>query len=532
MKVKLIPVIAILASFATMARADLPTGYLVWTKGEERSPESRKIYRMTLPEKSDIKPLTSGTPGEDIECQISPDGKWVAYAKAKLPGQSYHQTKMWKLYIVSIHGIGDGREEIKIDDNGYWPSWGEGGEIFYSQVDEEGGSQHTRIMRVTLDEYGAVQEKVSVFSTREHFAYITDMNECFMAPDGSWFAARTRGEEAYAGVGAVSLHPPAFHLLAKAGSVGCMPCVAPSGDWGLIAGRDHGIRWGEAPDVPNRQEDQLLIPPFSDQDLCYHPGISSDEKWALASHSTDDDHNAGPYDLYIYALDSKTAGEAQLLAGDGFNGWPDLWVGQPSDPPPPRPHIDSFAPDRWTIETGGQVQLAWQTSFADQVTLDSQPVEVDGGSLVTPTSSTTYRLLAESNLVEQSDSANVEIVVNPEARAVTIDTFTLSPDTIVTGDSAILEWSVSDPYQLDINGQPVAPTGSIEVSPVATTDYVLTVGGHEGPVSRTLTLTVTELKQGLDDRGGCFCGFTTSPGGLAALGLLLLWFSRRRRTRA
>ena len=137
------------------ARAELPTGYLVWSKGEAYRPESRRIYRLTLPDKTDLKPLTSGTPGEDIECQISPDGRWVAYAKAKLPGQNYHQTKMWKIYIVSIHGIGDGREEIKIDDNGYWPSWGAAGELYYSQVDEEGGSQHTRIMRVTLDESGS-----------------------------------------------------------------------------------------------------------------------------------------------------------------------------------------------------------------------------------------------------------------------------------------------------------------------------------------------------------------------------------------
>jgi len=509
------------------ARAELPTGYLVWSKGEAYRPESRRIYRLTLPDKTDLKPLTSGTPGEDIECQINPDGRWVAYAKAKLPGQNYHQTKMWKIYIVSIHGIGDGREEIKIDDNGYWPSWGAAGELYYSQVDEEGGSQHTRIMRVTLDEFGAVLEKVTVFSTREHFAYITDMNECFMAPDASWFAARTRGEERYAGVGAISLHPPAFHLLAKAGSVGCMPYVAPSGSWGLIAGRDRGIRWGDAPDVPGRREDQQLIAPFSDGDLCYHPGISSDEKWVLAAHSTDDDHNAGPYDLYIYPLAGKSVGEAQLIAGGGFNGWPSLWVGQPGDPPPPQPHIDSFMPERWTIEAGNQVELSWQTSFADRVTLDGQPVATDGSSLVSPDTTTTYLLEAASSLVEHTDSASVEVVVNPEPRAVTIDSFTVTPDSIVSGDSAVLRWQVSNPYQLDINGRPVTPSGSLEVSPVADTDYVLTASGHQGPASRTLTLSVGELTQGLPDRGGCFCG-QTSPGGLLLLGLALVWLWRRR----
>jgi Tol biopolymer transport system component len=110
------------------ALAEPPQGYLVWIKGELGSKTSRKVYRMTLPEKSDVMALTSG---EDVECQISPDGKWVAYAKSKLPDTDYHQFERWKLYLVSIHGVGDGREEIKIDDNGYWPSWGDDNVLYY-----------------------------------------------------------------------------------------------------------------------------------------------------------------------------------------------------------------------------------------------------------------------------------------------------------------------------------------------------------------------------------------------------------------
>ena len=49
---------------------------------------SRRVYRMSLPAKDDIRALTSG---EDVECQVSYDGRWVAYAKAKLPGGTdYH----------------------------------------------------------------------------------------------------------------------------------------------------------------------------------------------------------------------------------------------------------------------------------------------------------------------------------------------------------------------------------------------------------------------------------------------------------
>ncbi len=536
MKPSLILVATMVLSTAAAAGAELPTGYFVWTKGEARSPETRKIYRMTLPDKTDIKPLTSATPGEDIECQISPDGKWVAYAKAKLPGQNYHQTKMWKLYIVSIHGIGDGREEIKIDDNGYWPSWGEDGRLYYSQVDEDGGSQHTRIMRVTLDDYGGVTERVEVFITRDYFSDITDMNECFMSPDATWFAARTRGEQDVSGVGAISLHPPEFHLLARAGSVGCMPYIAPSGKWGLIAGRDHGIRWGQAPGVADRKEDQLLVPAFSSDDLCYHPGISSDEKWVLAGHSTDDDHNSGPYDIYIYSLDQaspgkKTVGEPQLLAEGGFNGWPDLWIGQPSDPPPPRPHIDSFGPQSWTIEIGQDVTLSWKTSFADLVELNGQEVQNDGAMTLSPDTTTTYELVASSSKVDDVDTKQVEVKVNQQPQPVGIDSFMVEPGSIVTGDSAVLSWSVSNPYQLDINGNQVEPTGSMEVSPVATTQYVLTATGFDGPVSQSMTLEVTELKQGLDDRGGCFCGGGSSFSWFA-LGVFVFWIIRRRKAGA
>ncbi|MBW2704342.1 MAG: hypothetical protein JRF33_26285 [Deltaproteobacteria bacterium] len=511
-------------------RAELPTGYFVWSQGESLRPETRKIYRMTLPEKTDVRVLTSGTPGADIEGQISPDGKWVAFAKAKLPDSTYHMTKMWKIYVVSIHGIGDGREENKIDDNGYWPSWGADGELYYSQVDDDGsGSEHTRIMRVTLDDYGFVQEKVEIFSTREHFPNFIDMNECYMAPGADWFAARIRGEESESGVGAISLHPPEFHLLAKAGSVGCMPIVAPSGTWGLIAGRDKGIRWGDAPGIPDRLEDEMLIPPRSDGDLCYHPGISTDEQWVLAAHSTESNHDSGPYDVYIYKLTGKTVDEGQVLAEGGFNGWPHVWVGEPSDPPPPKPHVDSFMPDSWTLTAGDTVELSWQTSFADEITLDGQSVDPDGNATFSPSATTSFRLVASSTEVTETDEASVEITVNDSDLPVVIESFELVPDSIELGESALLSWSVQNPHTLNVNGNPVTPEGSMEVSPVTTTDYVLTATGHQGPVTATVTLTVEELKQGLEDRGGCFCG-SMAPGGTTLFGLGLIWlFMKRRR---
>jgi len=522
----------VLLAGAGPARANLPTGYLVWSKGTVGDRSSRKIYRMTLPGKTDIKALTSG---EDVESQISPDGKWVAYAKTKIPmaGEDYHNFHLWKLYLVSIHGMGQGRKEIKIDDDGYWPSWGDKDVLYYNRPD--GGPKHSQIVRVTLDSHGQVKDRQVIFSSKSAFGGIGEVNECFLAPDASWFAARTRGSAAYNGVGAFQMTPPKYFKLAQAGSVGCMPYVAPSGKWGFIAGAEYGIRWGHAPGVTGRQQDQLLIPAQAGK-KCYHPGISTDGQWMMTGQGTEQDHNAGRYDIYLYALNPKsmTVSGEQALASGGFNGWPHLWVGTPTAPPPPRPRITAFYPSSYTITKGSTVTLTWTTSEAEQVALDGQPVSTDGTQKVQPTATTTYTLVAKSSKVSDIHRSKVTVKVNATAQAVAIQDFSIEPQSIEQGRSATVKWRVNNPTTLDLNGERLWPEGSLQVSPLQTTTFVLTARGHQGPVTSSVTLTVTAISDGLlPDRGGFLChmsGPLTAPD-VGALLLLLLLLGAAQLTR-
>ena len=512
-------------SLGAAALAELPTGYLVWVHGDVYDRASRKVHRLTLPQMTDEIVLTSG---EDTECQISPDGKWVAYAKAKVPQTDYHQFGRWKIYVVSIHGMGDGREEIKIDDNGYWPSWSEDNALNYSQVDDE-DSHHTTIMRVYIDDYGTILSQQKVYSTQTDFAAIREVNECFVSPDGSWFAARTRGSSSINGVSAFTIDPAGQMLIARAGSVGCMPYVAPSGDWALIAGRDQGIRWGHAPHIVARKEDQLLIPPREDGDLCYHPGVSSDGKWVMAAHSKDDDHNAGDYQIYLYSLSADMqVDHGQPLTSEGFNGWPHIWVGQPSDPPAPRPHIDSFYPEAYTIIKGEPVLLKWTTSFSDQVQLDGQDVEPDGQQSVTPEQDAVYQLIARSSYAQGEDQAQTSIRVLDQPEAVQIVDFTASQSAIKPGESSLLSWRVENATTLALQQRQVAPAGSLEVSPDKTTVYSLQAAGHLGPVEKQLTVTVEGFDDTLPDRGGCMCTSFSSQGGILILLCAVFWCRLRR----
>ena len=316
-------VLAVLATALPCALAGaLPKGYLVWSRGTQGDSASRKCFRMTLPGKTDQVALTRG---EDISCQISPDGKWVAYAKARVAGSDYQSFDRWMIYIVSIQGVGGGGAEIKGADEGYWPSWGKtSATLYYNKAN----GKHTRIMRASISSTGKVSGSALFLSTKSAFSSIPEINECFVSPDGLWFAGRTRGDAAKSGVGAFLLDPATWKLLGRVGTAGCMPYVAPSGTWGFNSGSSSGIRWGDAPQVSGRKEDQQLIAPRGSSYKCFHPGISTDEKWVMSGQSTSSDQNAGPWDIYIYQLDAKTkkVSNEQLLVGGGFNGWPHIWI--------------------------------------------------------------------------------------------------------------------------------------------------------------------------------------------------------------
>ena len=516
------------------ARADLPQGYLVWSRGTPDDPASRQLYRMTLPALDDQHALTTG---EDVEPRISPDGKWIAYAKAKYPGGSdYHDFTLWRPYIVSIHGAAAGRKEIKIDDDGAWPSWGGGGALFYNQAD---GTQ-SRIMRVELDDQGTVVKRQIWLSTKDVFSEYVELNECFLAPDESWFAGRTRGNATQNGVSGFVVSPPLSCLVARAGSIGCMPFVAPSGTFAIIAGAGQGIRWGQSPFFSNRVEDQLLIAPLTASHLAYHPGVSSDEKWVLAAQGTDTDHNAGRYDLYIHPLDTATmtAGAGQAMTADGFNGWPHLWVGTPGPPPLPQPAIADFTASSYTVAPGETATLSWSTFGADLVSLAGATVTSDGSLAVQPALTTAYTLLAQSSQVTTSDTRTLTIVVNPSPLPVSIDIFAANPARITKGTSATLSWQVSNATTLDLNGTRVAPTGALEVSPLVATTYVLTANGQIGAATAQVTLLVDEPKSSLlPDRGGFVCSLgalraSSSTGWFAVLGLALASVALWRRRRA
>ena len=75
---------------------------------------------------------------------------------------------------------------------------------------------------------------------------------------------------------------------------------------------------------------------------------------------------------------------------------------------------------------------------------------------------------------------------------VTIDSFTRDDASIESGESTVIRWSTSNATSVTLNGATVSDDGTQTVSPTSDTDYVLRATGPGGPVTRTISVEVTD----------------------------------------
>jgi peptidoglycan-associated lipoprotein len=81
----------------------------------------------------------------------------------------------------------------------------------------------------------------------------------------------------------------------------------------------------------------------------------------------------------------------------------------PPPPPPPAAPTASLTASPNTIEKGQSTTLTWQTTNATDVTLGPNKVEPSGSATVSPTDSTTFRLIAKGAGGTQEATARVTV---------------------------------------------------------------------------------------------------------------------------
>jgi len=140
-----------------------------------------------------------------------------------------------------------------------------------------------------------------------------------------------------------------------------------------------------------------------------------------------------------------------------------------------------------TIMRGDISTLSWRVEDAVSITIDQGIGSVDPESAtdVTPNVTTTYTITAtggDGQVVTQQATVVVEDVE--------IVYFSANPAAIDQGDTTTLEWGVLNAEEAELDGVPVDPVDSLEVSPTETTTYTLVARGGGVEITSTTVVTV------------------------------------------
>jgi hypothetical protein len=151
------------------------------------------------------------------------------------------------------------------------------------------------------------------------------------------------------------------------------------------------------------------------------------------------------------------------------------------------PVIAYFTCDPCAVEPGGAAKLDWDLSGATAAYLDGQGITAPGSTVVYPDQTTTYRLVAVSDIGQSEKTVTVEVRGLP-----TIYYFTCLPCEITKGEQSTLNWDLSGATAAYLDGYGVTAPGSMLVAPGQTTTYRLTAVGEGGSMERLVTVTVKE----------------------------------------
>jgi len=166
------------------------------------------------------------------------------------------------------------------------------------------------------------------------------------------------------------------------------------------------------------------------------------------------------------------------------------------------------SPDR--IRMGEQSTIDWQVLNADTVTITNiGSVPGNGTRSVSPTRTTQYVLTATNSAGSATASTTIVVEELPPAQ---FTACSISPMTIIAGESATITWNTANADQVSISGGVgnVGNAGTQVVTPTENTTYTLTANNQRGPVTCTVSVQVT---QGTAPR---IIAFTANPSTITA----------------
>jgi phospholipase C len=151
-----------------------------------------------------------------------------------------------------------------------------------------------------------------------------------------------------------------------------------------------------------------------------------------------------------------------------------------------------------TVTAGQFTTLQWTTTGATSVSIspaipaeDKQPLAVSGNAPVVPTATTTYTATATAPSGATA-SASVTVTINRSSPTLTCSA---SPASIIARQTSTLRCLSQNATSVTVDngvGPLTVPTGTVTVSPLATTVFTATATGPGGTTTTTATVTVQQ----------------------------------------
>jgi hypothetical protein len=222
--------------------------------------------------------------------------------------------------------------------------------------------------------------------------------------------------------------------------------------------------------------------------LCYrwyrpHAGV-----WRIGPFAAQSFDPAGRYYWKMWFLSGSSWTTRSLSYDYSGSYYPPDMPGLAPEPVSP-PVINSFSPNKSSIDKGETAILTWTTTNANSVTISPEvgSVAASGSTTVTPTATTIYTIMVKGKL-GNSASSTVTITVMPRIPP----TITIGQATIQKGKSTTLSWNAHGAVGVWITDVGNASSsGTTQVSPREMTMYTLTatyVDGTTQSVSATLNV--------------------------------------------
>lgn len=282
--------------------ASLPHGFVVWSSNRFGNHD---ILKMTLPDRK-ITRLTTHLNAEYFP-RISPDGRYVVFARSQKPWVSQRNQELWDTYLLDLES---GKERL-LAKYANTPTWSQDGKKVYFQrkvvrvaeVDIKTGAE-----RILFTSGTGQVKKGAVLHTP---GYNTHTNKMALTL-----------RHGYDMTAIVDLYGNLKQV-----ADGCQLTWSKDGSFLYRVGYGGKLKTAFYLYDPETSKSTLWLDLPGEYSHEYFPKLSNDEKYLIfAASKGDHEHDSADYEVFLWQVGTPAASATRLTFHTGNDNWPDVFL--------------------------------------------------------------------------------------------------------------------------------------------------------------------------------------------------------------